>query len=413
MFTLLALSLIGCADPQQAPATPPDAPTQPIVEPPSDVTPPSLLDADPADRADSVPTDAIITLWFDEDIDPPSAAASVELRGRDGALPATVRVDGAVVTLTPDAPLPASSTLSLALKPGLADLAGNLTRQGELLTFATEGRVLGPRHVDPATGHTYQVVWASRDITWERAAEVAATMAAGGEEAHLAVIADAEEAAALAPLGDLTGLWLGGEPAPGGWAWVTGEPTRAAEAAARLGAIAPDAHVAVGPDDTLTASARPAPGFLVEIEPPTASTLDTNGHRYLLSGAYDWRWDSAERTAESAWYRGVQGHLVTITGQDEQDLATHMAGAAGAPLWLGAWQDPSAPGYAEPAGGWSWVTGEPFVYTAFNAGEPNEWGQAGEDYLNMWEDGLWNDIADTPGFNSEAFGVLVEFDLSP
>ncbi|HMV68300.1 MAG TPA: Ig-like domain-containing protein, partial [Myxococcota bacterium] len=197
MFTLLALSLIGCADPQQAPATPPDAPTQPIVEPPSDVTPPSLLDADPADRADSVPTDAIITLWFDEDIDPPSAAASVELRGRDGALPATVRVDGAVVTLTPDAPLPASSTLSLALKPGLADLAGNLTRQGELLTFATEGRVLGPRHVDPATGHTYQVVWASRDITWERAAEVAALMAAGGEEAHLAVIADAEEAAAL------------------------------------------------------------------------------------------------------------------------------------------------------------------------------------------------------------------------
>ena len=34
--------------------------------------------------------------------------------------------------------------------------------------------------------------------------------------------------------------------------------------------------------------------------------------------------------------------------------------------WLGAYQVRTAADYTEPAGGWKWVTGEPFAFSAFS-----------------------------------------------
>ena len=50
--------------------------------------------------------------------------------------------------------------------------------------------------------------------------------------------------------------------------------------------------------------------------------------------------------------------------------------------WLGGFQPP---GSAEPSTGWSWVTGEAFSFTAWDAGEPNNFNGAEEDHLQFYD----------------------------
>jgi hypothetical protein len=57
------------------------------------------------------------------------------------------------------------------------------------------------------------------------------------------------------------------------------------------------------------------------------------------------------------------------------------------------YQDTNAPGYSEPSNGWVWVTGEPFIFSNWAAGEPNNiaGGGGAEDYAEMFGSGEWND----------------------
>ena len=55
--------------------------------------------------------------------------------------------------------------------------------------------------------------------------------------------------------------------------------------------------------------------------------------------------------------------------------------------WLGEFQDIAIE--PDPAEGWEWVTGEPWVYTNWQSGEPNNAGGI-EDHLAM-ENRFWND----------------------
>jgi hypothetical protein len=51
----------------------------------------------------------------------------------------------------------------------------------------------------------------------------------------------------------------------------------------------------------------------------------------------------------------------------------------------------TSPDYAEPGGGWEWVTGESWVFTNLSNGEPNN-SQGSENWLHFGDDsGLWND----------------------
>jgi hypothetical protein len=71
---------------------------------------------------------------------------------------------------------------------------------------------------------------------------------------------------------------------------------------------------------------------------------------------------------------------------------------------MGGYQDTSAADYSEPAGGWRWVTGEPWKYTNWAENEPNNSGD--ENYLQRWNYGRWNDT------HGEAYwhgGYLVEW----
>jgi hypothetical protein len=97
-----------------------------------------------------------------------------------------------------------------------------------------------------------------------------------------------------------------------------------------------------------------------------------NGHWYRLEGPYFVSWLSARTYAES-----MGGHLVTLTSETEQAFAADVAFNSTPnqvdDCWLGAMQDLAASDFSEPAGGWRWVTGEPWGFTAWRTitGAPN------------------------------------------
>jgi parallel beta-helix repeat protein len=75
--------------------------------------------------------------------------------------------------------------------------------------------------------------------------------------------------------------------------------------------------------------------------------------------------------------------------------------------WLGGYQLPGAP---EPAGGWVWVTGEPFEYTAWCAGEPSQTaGPLNEDRIHYLGHGgpapTWNDQTNSSDFGPMAYAI--------
>ncbi|MCW3099169.1 MAG: hypothetical protein JWL77_4787 [Chthonomonadaceae bacterium] len=136
------------------------------------------------------------------------------------------------------------------------------------------------------------------------------------------------------------------------------------------------------------------------------------GHYYETVSATGLNWIQARDAAKARTYLGKSGHLVTITSAAEQNFVVGtFANVLAGYLWIGAYQDTAAPDYSEPAGGWRWVTGEPWQYTAWNAGEPNNGSTIGvpaEDYGMLWSNGLWNDHA----LDSAAtLGYLVEYDF--
>ncbi len=75
-------------------------------------------------------------------------------------------------------------------------------------------------------------------------------------------------------------------------------------------------------------------------------------------------WTSAQTLAASMSYLGIQGRLATITSSTENDFIENNVLISrfgpGNSYWLGAFQPA---GSAEPAGGFQWITGEPFSYS--------------------------------------------------
>lgn len=134
-----------------------------------------------------------------------------------------------------------------------------------------------------------------------------------------------------------------------------------------------------------------------------------NGHWYG-SIAVPVPWVDAKTHAESQEWMGVTGHLATIASEAEntfiwRNLASHRR-------WLGGFQDD---GGEEPAGGWSWVTGEIWQYTNWNTvrGEPNNEGED-EQYLQFSPDiplvGLWNDNSLCGEVSGCDIGYIIEWE---
>ena len=140
-----------------------------------------------------------------------------------------------------------------------------------------------------------------------------------------------------------------------------------------------------------------------------------NGHYYeavLVPEGISW--DDAKAAAEA---KG--GHLVTITSEAENEFVYNLVAGDdrywfidaynnGNGPWLGGYQPEGSP---EPAGGWTWITGEPFSYTNWDINQPDN-SQGTENRLDFLGTGTlkspkWNDL---PHYWSGPKGYIVEWD---
>jgi hypothetical protein len=139
-----------------------------------------------------------------------------------------------------------------------------------------------------------------------------------------------------------------------------------------------------------------------------------NGHYYEIVNDsrnewyinwYDAKDEAASLTlpSDSACPYGYKGYLATITSQDELDfidtVLTDYYFESGA-LWIGLTD-------AEVEGTFKWITGEPYDFENWSAGEPNNWG-GNEDYARFWKNLKWNDVPGT----AEGKGYLVEYECA-
>ncbi|GEM_PF-801135 len=135
-------------------------------------------------------------------------------------------------------------------------------------------------------------------------------------------------------------------------------------------------------------------------EPPTqklfqwTSAVGGNNHWYeYVSSPVTWSSARADAMA-----RG--GTLATVTSAGENSFLASLVPSTSSP-WLGGSQDTAGLSFSEPGGGWTWVTGEPWDYAAWDAasGEPND-GNGGvhENYLMLRPlqgVGRWFDVQGT------------------
>lgn len=114
-----------------------------------------------------------------------------------------------------------------------------------------------------------------------------------------------------------------------------------------------------------------------------------NGHAYLPVAVSSLiSWDDAARLA-----REHGGYLATITSAGENAFIYSLI--EGSQFWngehgpvLGGYQ---RPGSTEPAGGWTWVSGEPWSYSNWSGGQPDNGDSPSEDGLTFVRGGTWND----------------------
>jgi hypothetical protein len=117
-----------------------------------------------------------------------------------------------------------------------------------------------------------------------------------------------------------------------------------------------------------------------------------NGHWYLATETRFQHFRDA-----SQWAQNRGGHLVTLTSEAENSFVANLSPGD---FILGGYQDRASSQYSEPAGGWRWVTNEPWTFSAWQPGEPQNGGwpdERGEHYLGWWRfsapsNPLWNDM---------------------
>lgn len=148
---------------------------------PEDLTPPVLVETDPADRAVNAAPDQAITLIFDEVIDDRQL----------GELPRLIRVnpdvpdfdfilDENVVTLAPQEPMAIGVTYTVTVLAGLGDRGGNATVQPRTIYFSTGGeqpitlsvvRATIVRDTVPAAGAFYRLEDAGTGLGYSAVAD--------------------------------------------------------------------------------------------------------------------------------------------------------------------------------------------------------------------------------------------------
>jgi len=141
-----------------------------------------------------------------------------------------------------------------------------------------------------------------------------------------------------------------------------------------------------------------------------------NGHYYEFVTSAAITWENARTAAAGKSYFGLQGYLVTVTSQGENDFCAAKLNGQG---WIGA-NDAAVEGV------WKWETGPESgtqfwsggsaanggtlvgAYANWASGEPNNNNNDGdENYAHFLTGGTWNDMANTN--TTEIAGYVVEY----
>jgi hypothetical protein len=137
--------------------------------------------------------------------------------------------------------------------------------------------------------------------------------------------------------------------------------------------------------------------------------FDATGSWYDVVLTSSETWTSARTAAAATSFLELPGRLATITSQAENDFVLSLIPVS-APqgFWIGGFQT----GGPEPSGGWRWITDEPWDWTNWDVGEPNNAAGA-ENFLEMygWPGpggvGKWNDNRDDQTYWTS--GYVIEY----
>jgi hypothetical protein len=141
---------------------------------------------------------------------------------------------------------------------------------------------------------------------------------------------------------------------------------------------------------------------------PWTAAAGGNDHAYEFVPSTGLNWHQARAAAAGRSFAGVPGELATVTSDAEKEfLRTEVGDPVG---WIGAYQDLAAPDYSEPAGGWRWVTGEPWGYANWIAGMPDNFRNARQDFIRSGTLSEWDDIENDP---VTVNGYFVEYAAVP
>jgi len=127
--------------------------------------------------------------------------------------------------------------------------------------------------------------------------------------------------------------------------------------------------------------------------------FNKTGHYYdVVTLDRDIGWLDAKEMAAKLSYKGMRGHLATVTSAEENNFIwQYLAKQSGvSALFIGGHQFPeiAVSDTANWDKNWNWVTGETWKYTNWSRFEPNKFAGAGrnEIWLMMWShSGMWND----------------------
>jgi hypothetical protein len=138
-----------------------------------------------------------------------------------------------------------------------------------------------------------------------------------------------------------------------------------------------------------------------------SAVWSVNGHRYEVWESYGIPWIHAKDFASRQYRQGYgYGYLATITSAAENNFVANLAFSSmgwWVELWLGGFQPPDE---CRRDANWMWITGEPWGYTNWAPGEPNDHqGPCSEQHLAIHRDGLWND----EGYLGNIRGFIIEY----
>ena len=122
-----------------------------------------------------------------------------------------------------------------------------------------------------------------------------------------------------------------------------------------------------------------------------------NGHWYRrVNPNSNLTWTQAETLCEL-----IGAHLATVPAASESAFVHLIVGQS--EVYLGGLQPPNS---CEPNCEWQWLTGEPWSYTNWNPGEPNN-SNTEQNFLRTYPNGSWDDVQDGYAF---PFAIAAEWD---